>query len=93
MVHGPPEVLGKTFSLSPAGRTVIGRDPQADVHLPSDRVSRRHCQIERVNEGMLLSDMGSSNGTLVNQVRIQGRQLLRGGEYIQTGDCLFRYAP
>ena len=39
----------------------------------------------------MLEDLGSANGTLINQVRLQGRVLLQGGEYIQTGDCLFRF--
>ena len=39
----------------------------------------------------MLVDLGSANGTLVNQTRIDGRKALLGGEYIQAGDCLFRY--
>lgn len=92
VVHGPADVLGKVFSLATSKPATIGRDPAAEVTVPSDRVSRRHCRLEpQPNGAWLLADLGSSNGTLVNQVRIQRPQSLQGGEYIQTGDCLFRF--
>jgi pSer/pThr/pTyr-binding forkhead associated (FHA) protein len=91
VVHGPPNVLGKIFSLQPGRRNVIGRDAACEVSIPSDRVSRRHCHLEPQQGGWLLEDLGSSNGTLVNQERIQQRRQLRGGEYIQAGDCLLRF--
>lgn len=91
VVHGPPNVLGKVFQLQPGRPNVIGRDAAAEVSIPSDRVSRRHAQVLPAPGGYVLEDLGSSNGTLVNQERIQGRRPLRGGEYIQTGDCLLRF--
>ena len=91
VVHGPPNVLGKVFQIQPGRRNVIGRDATCEVAIPSDRVSRRHCQVEPAPGGYMLEDLGSSNGTLVNQERIQGRRALRGGEYIQAGDCLLRF--
>jgi pSer/pThr/pTyr-binding forkhead associated (FHA) protein len=92
VVHGPPNVLGKVFQLLPGRRNVIGRDAACEVSIPSDRVSRRHCTLEPGGGGWVLEDLGSSNGTLVNQERIQGKRLLRGGEYIQAGDCLLRFS-
>lgn len=92
VVHGPADVLGKVFSLMAGRPATVGRDPTAEVAVQSDRVSRRHCRLEpQANGSWLLADLGSSNGTLVNQVRIQRPQVLQGGEYIQTGDCLFRF--
>ena len=92
VVHGPAALQGKSFPLGRGRTMVIGRDPGADLTIPSDRVSRRHCQLAPSNDGLyVLQDLGSSNGTLVNQVPIQGKKVLLGGEYIQTGDCLFRY--
>lgn len=92
VVHGPQAILGRVYPLG-AGRTgTIGRDAGCEVAIPSDRVSRRHCQLTPAPDGTwILDDLGSSNGTLVNQERIQGRRALRGGEYIQTGDCLLRF--
>jgi hypothetical protein len=91
VVHGPPNVLGKVYNLQPGRTNVVGRDAACEVSVSSDRVSRRHCQLQPVPGGFALEDLGSSNGTLVNQERVQGRRMLRGGEYIQTGDCLLRY--
>lgn len=92
VVTGPPAVIGKTFPILPGKAHVIGRDPAADVPIPSERISRRHCQLEPSPDGLfVVSDLGSSNGTLVNQERIAGRKVLLGGEYIQIGDCLFRF--
>lgn len=91
VVHGPPELLGAAFSLSTGRPTVIGRDETAEVHINSDRVSRRHCQIIYRSGSFGVEDLGSSNGTLINQRRVNGFQPLAGGEYIQAGDCLFRY--
>lgn len=92
VVHGPEPIRGKRFPL-PAGRAlVLGRDPAADVTIPSERVSRRHCRFDATGEGgVVLEDLGSQNGTLVNQVRIDGRKVLVGGEYVQAGDCLFHF--
>ena len=68
-------------------------EPGADVTVESDRVSRRHCRFEPTEDGAyVLVDLGSSNGTLVNQSRITGPRQLTGGEYIQAGDCLFLFS-
>lgn len=92
VVHGPAGFQGKTIPLQPGRACVMGRDPGADLTIPSERVSRRHCQLQPSQDGVyVLEDLGSANGTLVNQVRIQGRKVLMGGEYIQIGDCLFRF--
>lgn len=92
VVHGPDGFKGSRVSLDPSRAMVIGRDPAADVRVPSERVSRRHCQIQPMSGGFLLVDLGSSNGTLVNQARIDGQRPLQSGDYIQTGDCLFRFS-
>lgn len=93
VVNGPPGYAGKAYPVHAGKATVVGRDPQADVPIPSERISRRHCQIEPSEDGVfVISDMGSSNGTLVNQERVNGRKVLLGGEYIQVGDVLLRFA-
>jgi pSer/pThr/pTyr-binding forkhead associated (FHA) protein len=69
---------------------MIGRDSDCDVILPTPRLSRRHCRILPVAQGFLsvaLEDLGSSNGTLVNGVRVPARvqRLLRDGDVIEVG--------
>jgi pSer/pThr/pTyr-binding forkhead associated (FHA) protein len=87
-----PSVVNKLYPLVSGKANVIGRDPGVDISIPSDRISRRHCQLEPTADGVfVLTDLGSSNGTLVNQERINGRKVLLGGEYIQIGDVLLRF--
>jgi pSer/pThr/pTyr-binding forkhead associated (FHA) protein len=87
-----PGVVNRTYPLAGGRLNVIGREPTVDIPIPSERISRRHCQLEATPDGVyVLTDLGSSNGTLVNQDKIQGRKVLLGGEYIQIGDVLLRF--
>jgi pSer/pThr/pTyr-binding forkhead associated (FHA) protein len=94
VVQGPTNLQGQVYDLIPGRSMVLGRDPGADLTIQSDRVSRRHCKFVPSPDGRyVLEDMGSANGTLVNQARINGRQGLNPGDYIQAGDCLFKFSP
>ncbi|MDB4958352.1 MAG: hypothetical protein JWO36_5921 [Myxococcales bacterium] len=65
--------------------TVIGRGVEADVRLIEDKMSRKHCRLV-VDEGVtFIEDLGSSNGTYVNGVRVE-RQQLSDGDKIQIGE-------
>lgn len=64
-------------------RLEIGRDPTCDIILPDRVVSRHHAVIERREEGYVLSDIGSKNGTFVNGEPIDNGYLLRDGDEIQ----------
>jgi DNA-binding NtrC family response regulator len=50
---------------------VIGRDEGAQIRLDDPEVSSIHCELRAVNEGVLVKDLGSTNGTFVGQVRIR----------------------
>jgi hypothetical protein len=70
----------------------IGRDAGADLHIQSERVSRRHARIHREGERHLISDLGSANGTFVNGHRVHGPQVLRHGDEINlAGEVSFLY--
>ncbi len=62
----------------------IGRGPEADVVLDNMGVSRSHARIELKGDAYYVSDEGSSNGTFVNNLRID-RQRLNPGDAIQIG--------
>lgn len=51
-------------------RVVLGRDPQADLVLPSAKVSRRHAEIARGRDGVTVRDLDSKNGTRVGGVPV-----------------------
>ena len=74
------------------GPVVIGRDPACEVVAATSSVSRRHARIERGPDGRyLVTDLGSSNGTFVNNARVAARAL-GDGDYLQLGGCVFRFA-
>lgn len=62
----------------------IGRSPACQLTLSDPRVSARHAQIERTSQGIVLSDLGSRQGTYVNGQAVKS-VLLRGGECVRMG--------
>jgi len=64
--------------------TTIGRSKQNDIVLLDQSVSRRHAKITRTNQGHLVSDLGSFNGTMVNEALIQST-LLKHEDVIKVG--------
>ncbi len=50
---------------------VIGRDEGAQIRLDDPEVSALHCELRAVNEGVLVKDLGSTNGTFIGSVRIR----------------------
>lgn len=67
------------------GRMVIGRDPECDVRLDSHNVSRFHAAVEVVGERVLVEDLGSKNGTFVDDRRIAGVTEIRPGDRVRFG--------
>ena len=61
-----------TASRSTTDVTRLGRHPDSEIMLDDITVSRRHAAIERTDEGYVVTDAGSLNGTYVNQERIDG---------------------
>ena len=68
---------------------VLGRSPDADVRLNDFWVSRVHCEISEANEGLLVRDLGSTNGTLVNGKQVNESHLLPG-DLLTVGLTIFR---
>jgi pSer/pThr/pTyr-binding forkhead associated (FHA) protein len=58
--------------------TVLGRKRTCDLRIPIPSVSREHCQIENNGHGVTVRDLGSSNGTSVNDERITQAKLTAG---------------
>jgi len=59
---------------------VVGRHRGCDARLDSARVSRRHCCLALESDGLLVRDLGSTNGTWINGERIDVGELLPGDE-------------
>jgi pSer/pThr/pTyr-binding forkhead associated (FHA) protein len=58
--------------------TVLGRSQECDLRIPLDSCSRKHCQIIMQDNVLRVKDLGSSNGTFVNNQRIEETGLAAG---------------
>jgi DNA-binding NtrC family response regulator len=89
VVEGPD--AGKRV---PVDRPVlrVGKDPSCDLFVPDITVSRFHFAIEKVNEGYLIRDLGSTNGTFVDDMRIK-EAYLRPGAHIKAGRVVLLFQP
>jgi transcriptional regulator with PAS, ATPase and Fis domain len=67
----------------------IGTDPECDIAISDARVSRAHCEIRLMGEGLLLKDLGSKNGTLIGKLRVH-EVILPIGEAVTIGDSRLR---
>jgi hypothetical protein len=93
-------IAGRVFPLvksrySPKGPITIGRTSENDVVIPEYSVSRKHCFIAVVEGSYRMTDWGSANGTLVNEIDI-GKLApctLRGGEVITLGRLMMLFLP
>ncbi len=70
---------------------IIGRSAPAEVVLESLAVSRRHCKLEQQGDRIVLTDLGSTNGTFVNGGRISGSVVLDDGARINIGSYTLNY--
>jgi hypothetical protein len=72
----------------------LGRHPDSDVVFDDITVSRRHAEVERVADGYIVRDMGSLNGTYLNQERVEWSPMVSGDE-LQIGKfrMVFLAAP
>ncbi len=84
-IEGIPE---RTIAIN-KGEFVIGRLPQCDLCLPFPEISRQHSCIRHTeSEHWVLEDLGSTNGTLLNQFRVKAPQVLEDHDIIQVGNVL-----
>ena len=74
---------GRTWLLSP-GVTKVGRHPYSDIALDHITVSRRHCRIRLDSSGLSLRDLGSTNGSYVND-RLVEESSLNPGDRLMIG--------
>jgi len=81
---------GKRTQIGDAGMT-IGRSPDQTLVVPDTSVSRRHARISIVNGQVVAEDLGSTNGTFVDGVRLKTPRKVENGSVIKLGDQVFRY--
>jgi hypothetical protein len=93
----PPELVavagpapGKVFELT-KDRLSLGRLPDSDIPLTDPGASRRHAEIRRENGEWVIADMGSTNGTMVNEHAVGGERALRDGDRITIGRTVLEF--
>ena len=70
----------------------IGRDGHNDVPLPGDTfASSEHARFEARGDGVWLEDVGSTNGTYVNGVKLKRPKRLEPGDIVKIGETDFRF--
>src|SRR5213596_2330966 len=80
---------GREYAI--AGTSLVfGRDATCDVVVPGKDVSRRHAEIVQTPKGYLIVD-SSTNGTSVNDTRVEGQRLLARADVITIGEEKFRF--
>jgi two-component system, cell cycle response regulator len=84
------DLPGQVFRLRP-GRQVIGRRPECDIRVRERAVSGMHAEIIRVRDTVTINDLASTNGTLLNGLRIRTPVPLAQGYLLKLGNCVFRY--
>lgn len=72
-------------------KSIIGRSFKAAVPLEDDKASREHTQILNENGKFFVSDMGSTNGTYLNDVLVVDKRELKTGDLIRIGSSVFRF--
>jgi DNA-binding NtrC family response regulator len=89
VVSGPD--AGKVFAVeaSSSGRVLVGQSPACAVRLEDRTVSRRHAALEPAGSGLRVTDLGSTNGTFVEGIRVFDAALA-GGETVRVGDTVMR---
>lgn len=82
--------LGKRFPLD-SDTMIIGRSPQTDICIDEPSVSRRHSKMTLQGEVVSIEDLGSSNGTYVNDKKLEGSVKLKDQDMIRLGTILFKF--
>ena len=81
--------IGRRYFLD-RPEQIIGRSESANIQVDQDSISRQHCKIVNYDGRFVLLDMGSTNGTFVNDEPCEEREL-RDGDVIRLGQTIFKY--
>lgn len=76
---------GKTFTLSKK-ESFAGRDVDNEIVINDVEVSRKHFRVLLQNDSYVIEDLGSTNGTFINETRISAPTSLRAGDTVRAGD-------
>ena len=93
VLASPAVEEGDIFALDVRALT-IGRGNNNDVPLPEDEfASGRHARFEPRRDGVYVEDIGSTNGTFVNGIRLTRERKLTPGDVVRIGETDLRFEP
>jgi len=72
-------------------RTVIGRGGKATIRLIDDGISREHCEVVMTGGDVILRDLGSTNGTFCNGVKVDSRPLVDGDKILVGSTTILKF--
>jgi pSer/pThr/pTyr-binding forkhead associated (FHA) protein len=87
--RAPGHVPGMEYEIGEGA--VLGRGDQAEIRLDDPFASSAHARIVRQGGTVVLEDMGSTNGTFLNEELLSGPQPLHPGDRVRIGDSEFTY--
>lgn len=84
-------IAGRRHLIGPRG-TYIGRGPENDLPLADGEVSRRHARVWTQGAQVYVQDLGSTNGTFVNEMEISGPRSVQPGDRVRVGNTILKVA-
>jgi len=69
--------------------TILGREKGCKIRIPSTAISRQHCRLAILKDMLTVEDLGSANGTFVNEVKIAELSYLKPGDVLRVGPFRF----
>jgi predicted component of type VI protein secretion system len=92
LVVGQGSHKGRAIPVPAAARFMIGRSSDCNLRPASQAISKRHCVVLQRGDKAFVQDLGSTNGTFVNDEQVQGERELQDGDILKVGPLDFRVA-
>jgi len=86
-----PQTFGREYPLGDKQAVTLGRAPDNDIVLDSASVSRHHARVEETESGYVLQDLGSKNGTWINDQPVVVPTALHDGDTVRLGDVALAF--
>ena len=90
VVLAPPTVAGQVFELQ--AETTIGRASNCAIVIDDARVSKVHARLFQYDDRWMVEDLGSTNGTLVNDHVLNHPENVSAGDRVQVGEHVMELA-
>lgn len=85
---GPKELRG--ISIAVRGPVTVGRSPEADIVIGASYVSARHARFSLMGNNLFVEDLGSTNGTTINNQPVTQPAACVNGDVVRVGDVAMR---